>query len=156
MKKLLLLSVAVFFAFAMSAQSFGIKAGGTMSGYKVNFYVPDGANMGEGFHVYGLAELPLKEKIDLRLSLGFNQLGSEFYLEQEQDLGAGPVNTVSDFKKEINYLQFSVTPKFKFGPAYAFIGPYLGYAISGTFSGTYTADGTTLMEVDDVDIFGDV
>ena len=154
MKKKLSILVAMFFVFAMNAQTFGFKAGMTKSGYKVNFNVPEGANMNEGFHIAALAEIPLKETMNVRLTLMFNKLGSERYLEKEQNFGAGPVMTVMDFKKEVNYLQFSVTPKFKFGNAYAFIGPYAGFAISGVFSGDYKAGDTVLFEADDIDIFG--
>jgi len=154
MKRKLSILVAMLFVFAMNAQTFGVKAGMTKSGYKVNFNVPEGANMGEGFHIAALAEIPLKEKMNIRLTLMFNQLGSERYLEKEKDLGSGPVLTVMDFKKEVNYIQFSVTPKFKFGKAHAFIGPYAGYAVSAVFSGDYKAGDKVLFEADNIDLFG--
>jgi len=149
MRKLLLLTIAFFFAFSVSAQIIGVKTGFTKSGYKVNFNIPDGANMGEGFHLGVFAERPIKENMNLRLSLTYNQLGSEFYLEQNTDAGL----MVQDFKKEVNYLQVSLTPKFKLGEsAYAFIGPYIGFVLSGSQTGTATMGETVLVDMD-VDLF---
>ncbi len=159
MRKLLLLTIAFFFAFSVSAQIIGVKTGFTKSGYKINFETPDGANMGEGFHLGVFAERPIKENMNLRLSLTYNQLGSEKYLEGEQSLSNGMTfSGTTDMKNEFNYIQLSLTPKFKLGnAAYAFIGPYLGYAVSATYSGTITTDdGTVLMEADGIDLFGDV
>lgn len=145
MRKLLIVAVATMFAFSMSAQKFGVKVGANMSGYTVNFYTPEGAKMGKGFNFAALAELPVSDAMDLRIDLGFNQLGSDYKDSGDDYFGNGS-NVAFDIKSttNVNYLKLGVSPKFNFGSAYAAIGPYFGYGINGKTKSTVTVgDNTT-------------
>ena len=151
MKKLLVLSAAILFAFTMNAQKFGFKAGYGMSGYLVNFYTPDGAKMGNGFNAGLVGEYPVNDMMSLRADVTYNQLGSDYY--DETDVSGATM--ISDFTTDVSYLQISVAPKFGFGPAYAFVGPYFGYALSNITNGTVVMGETTVVDVKDLDNFSD-
>ena len=144
MKKLLVLSAAILFAFTMNAQKFGVKAGYNMSGYLVNFYTPDGAKMGTGLNFGLLGEYPVNDMMSLRADVTFNQLGSDYDSRDETDANWGfrALGIEYDYKTNINYLQIGVSPKFNFGPAYAFVGPYFAYAVNSKKTATYDINGT--------------
>ncbi len=150
MKKLFLLSIAVIFAFSMNAQKIGVKAGYGMTGYLVNFYVPDGAKMGMGFNAGLVGEYGLGDMLNLRVDIGYNQLGSDYYWSQD----AGGVDMITDMTTDVGYLNFGVSAKVGFGPAYAFVGPYFGYALSNVTNMLVTLDGATIAELNDLDNFG--
>ncbi len=155
MKKLFVLAIATLFAFSMSAQKFGVKAGMNMSGYIINFYAPDGSSMGLGFHAGLVGEMPINDMISLKGDLMFRQLGSDFDSKNNTDED-WPIRALGmEFSKKtnVNYLQVGISPKFNFGPAYAFVGPYFGYALSGTETGTWTVGDTE--QTGAVDIFSD-
>jgi len=137
MKKLLLVALATVFAFSMNAQKFGARIGGTMSGYVTNFDPDDGAKMGMGLNIAALAEYPLTDAIDLKIDLGFNQGGNDVKFDGENAAGG---NTKTDVTVNVNYLQLAVNPKYKFGSAYFFAGPYFGYAISSKMKGNTQGD----------------
>ncbi len=139
MKKLLVLSAAILFAFTMNAQKFGVKAGYNMSGYLINFYSPDGSKMSTGFNFGLLGEYPVNDMMSLRADVTFNQLGSDYDSRDETDAN-WPFRAAGveyDYKQNINYLQIGISPKFSFGPAYAFVGPYFAYALQGNQTDTW-------------------
>ena len=139
MKKLFVFAVASLFAFSISAQTFGVKAGYNMSGYKVNFYTPDGAAMGSGIYAGLVAEMPINDMVSLKADVMFRQLGSEFDSRNnsDEDWALGAAGIQYDTKTDVNYLQIGISPKFNFGPAYAFVGPYFGYAVNSNKEGTW-------------------
>ncbi len=155
MKKLLVLSAAILFAFTMNAQKFGVKAGYNMSGYLINFYSPDGSKMSTGFNFGLVGEMPVNDMMSLRADVTFNQLGSDYDSKDETDAN-WPYRALGleyKYNQNINYLQIGISPKFSFGPAYAFVGPYFAYAISGNKIATWeTADAS---QTGTVDIFSD-
>jgi len=139
MKKLLFLLVAVFFVFSLNAQSFGVKAGYNMSGYLINYYSPAGSEMSSGFNAGLVGEYPLNYMMSLRADLTFNQLGTNYDSRKETDVN-WPLRAYSveyDYNQNINYLQLGISPKFSFGPVYAFVGPYFAYAINGMQKSTW-------------------
>lgn len=139
MKKLFVFAIATMFAFSMSAQKFGVKAGMNMSGYTVNFYTPDGAKMGMGFNAGLVGEMPVNDMMSLRADLTFSQLGSAYDSRDESAESWGMRDFYEfDSKSKVNYLNIAVSPKFNFGPAYAFVGPYFAYAISAPSTGKIT------------------
>ncbi len=155
MKKLLVLSAAILFAFTMNAQKFGVKAGYNMSGYLINFWSPDGSKMSTGFNFGLVGEMPVNDMMSLRADVTFNQLGSDYDSKDETDAN-WPFRALGveyNYNQNINYLQIGISPKFSFGPAYAFVGPYFAYAISGNQIATWeTADAS---QTGTVDIFSD-
>lgn len=155
MKKLLVLSAAILFAFTMNAQKFGAKAGFNMSGYLINFYSPDGSKMSTGLNFSLLGEMPINDMMSLRADLTFNQLGSDYDSRDETDANwpARPLYEF-DYKENINYLQIGISPKFNFGPAYVFVGPYFAYALKGNQTSKITAVDGDVQEWT-VDIFSD-
>ncbi|MCF6366989.1 MAG: PorT family protein [Bacteroidales bacterium] len=150
MKKLFVFAIATMFAFSMSAQKFGVKVGYGMSGYTVNFYTPDGAKMASGFNAGLVGEMPVNDMMNLRVDLGYNQFGSDYYMSED----VGGTNMTTDFKTDVSYLNIGVSPKFAFGPAYVFVGPYFGYALSNVTNGTVTVGDVVALEVTDLDNFG--
>jgi len=155
MKKLLVLSAAILFAFTMNAQKIGAKIGYGMSGYLVNFYVPDGGKMAKGLNYGLIGEMPLNDMISLRLDVTFNQLGSDYDSKDETDAN-WPYRALGmeyKYNQNINYLQVGVSPKFSFGPVYAFVGPYFAYALQGNQIATWDLNGTT--QTGKLDIFSD-
>jgi len=155
MKKLLVLSAAILFAFTMNAQKYGVKAGYGMSGYLINFYAPDGSKMGTGMNFGLLGEMPVNDIMSLRADITFNQLGSDYDSRDETDAN-WPARSYYEFDKTttVNYLQIQVSPKFSFGPAYAFVGPYFAYAISSAEKSTITPVSGDVQKWT-VDIFSD-
>ena len=155
MKKLLVLSAAILFAFTMNAQKFGVKAGYNMSGYLINFYSPEGSKMSTGFNFGLLGEYPVNDMMSLRADVTFNQLGSDYDSRDETDAN-WPMRAYFeyDYKQNINYLQIGISPKFSFGPAYAFVGPYFAYALSSAEKITITPT-TGDVQTGTVDIFDD-
>ncbi len=131
--------IALCVVIGASAQKFGVKVGGTMSGYTVNFFSPEGSYMSKGINVAAISEFALGEKFAIRADLGFNQLGSDYDSRNETDAN-WPARAYYeyDYKQAINYMQLGVSPKMNFGPAYAFVGPYFGYAISSAEKVTIT------------------
>lgn len=155
MKKLLVLSAAILFAFTMNAQKFGVKAGYNMSGYLINFYSPDGSKMSTGFNFGLVGEMPVNDMMSLRADVGFNQLGSDYDSRDETDAN-WPYRALGleyAYNQNINYLQIGISPKFGFGPAYVFVGPYFAYALQGNQSATWDANGTS--QTGTLDIFSD-
>ena len=150
MKKLLVFAVASLFALSISAQSFGVKAGYNMSAYKVNFWTPDGANMGAGFNAGLVAEMPMNDMMSLRADVTFNQKGSDY----DATTDVGGVDMVTAQTTDVSYLNIGVGPKLGFGPAYVFVGPYFGYALSSVTNLTVDMDGTNLLTVEDLDNYG--
>ena len=126
MKKLLVLSAAILFAFTMNAQKIGVKVGYGMSGYTLNFDSPETAKMAKGLNAGLIYEHPINDMMSLRADVVYNTLGSDDY----QEVDVLGVMTEYTTKRNVNYLQIVVSPKFNFGPAYAFVGPYFGYALS--------------------------
>ena len=155
MKKLLVLSAAILFAFTMNAQKFGVKAGYNMSGYLINFYSPDGSKMSTGFNFGLVGEYPVNDMMSLRADVTFNQLGSDYDSRDETDAN-WPARAYYeyDYKQNINYLQIGISPKFSFGPAYAFVGPYFAYALKGNETSKITPTSGDVQEWT-VDIFSD-
>jgi len=152
MKKLSLLALALIMVIGVNAQKIGVKAGGNMSGYTLNFDSPDGSKMGMGLNAGLVGELGLTETMNLRVDLGYNQLGSDFYSEED----AGVLGTmITDIKSDVSYLNLGVSAKMNFGPAYAFVGPYFGYALSNVTNGSVLLDDVALVEIEDFDNFGD-
>ncbi len=139
MKKLFVFAIATLFAFSMSAQKFGVKAGYNMSGYLINFWSPEGAKMGMGFNAGLVGEMPVNDMMTLRVDLGLNQVGSDYDSRTETDAN-WPYRAYYeyDYNSTVNYLNIGVSPKFAFGPAYAFVGPYFNYAISAPIKTTIT------------------
>ena len=143
MKKLFVLSIAMIFAFGMSAQKIGVKAGYGMSGYLVNYYTPDGSVMSTGFNAGLVAELDLKV-IGIRADVTFQQLGSDYDSRNDSDQDRATNFFVAflggeyEYMQSINYINVGVSVKKGFGPAYVFVGPYIGYAIQGTQKSTFT------------------
>ena len=127
MKKLLLLSVAVLFAFSMNAQKFGVKVGLNFSDVNTNLEQPDGSKMGKGIHAGLVGEMMLLEIVGVRAELLFSQKGSDF----EEEVDVLGIMTKTTIKSNINYFEIPVMGKVKFGPAYVVAGPYFGYALSG-------------------------
>jgi len=150
MKKLLVFAVATMFAFSISAQSFGVKAGYNMSGYTVNFWTPDGANMGSGFNAGLIAEMPVNDMMSLRADVTFNQKGSDY----DETTDVGGVDMITAQTTDVSYLNIVVGPKLNFGPAYVFVGPYFGYALSSVTNLTVDLGETNLLTVEDLDNFG--
>ncbi len=154
MKKLLFLSVAVLFAFTMSAQKIGVKAGYGMSGYLVNYYTPDGSVMSMAFNAGIVAELDLKI-IGIRADVTFNQLGSDYDSrnDSEEDReGYIAYDYEYEYKQSINYMNIGVSVKKGIGPAYVFVGPYFGYALKGNQTSKITPGTGDVQEWTD-DIF---
>ena len=142
MKKLLVLSAAFLFAFTMNAQKIGVKAGYNMSGYVVNFYSPDGAKMGTGFNAGLLGEYPVNDMMSLRGEVSFNQLGSDYDSKTDGNWSYRTLGMEYNHNQNINYLRICVSPKFSFGPVYAFAGPYFAYALSASQIGTWEGTST--------------
>ena len=142
MRKLLIVAVATMFAFTMNAQKFGVKAGVNMSAYKVNFDSPAGAKMGVGMNFAVLGEMPINDMISVIADLGFNQLGSDYDSRDEADADWGLRAAKVEYNKStnVNYIKLGVSPKFSFGPAYAFVGPYFAYAINSKEKATWEGD----------------
>lgn len=132
MKKLFLLAVAVIFAFSMHAQKIGVKAGYGMSGYLINYYSPDGSVMSGALNAGIVAELDLKI-IGIRADLTFQQLGSDYDSrnDSEEDWPYDQIGYHYEYTQNINYLNLGVSVKKGIGPAYVFLGPYVGYALQG-------------------------
>ncbi|MCF6184163.1 MAG: PorT family protein [Bacteroidales bacterium] len=160
MKKLLVLSAAILFAFTMNAQKFGVKAGYNMSGYLINFYSPDGSKMSTGFNFGLVGEMPVNDMMSLRADVTFNQLGSDYDSKDETDAN-WPYRALGmeyKYNQNINYLQIGISPKFSFGPAYAFVGPYFAYALSASQKGTWEGTspvGYPVAGTGTVDLFSD-
>ncbi|MCD4792353.1 MAG: PorT family protein [Bacteroidales bacterium] len=142
MKKLFLLSVAVLFVFTMSAQKIGVKVGYGMSGYLTNYWVPDGYKLANGFNAGLVGEYGLSDLLNLRLDIGYTQLGVDFYSDED--------DMTIDMKTNVDYLNVGVSAKAGFGPAYVFVGPYFGYALSCKTNGEMTVgDETTVFDEED-------
>lgn len=152
--------MAVLFAFAVNAQKIGVKVGGNMSAYLVNFWSPAGAGMSKGLNAGLVGEYGFSDKLSLRVDLGLNQLGSDYDSRNEVDAD-WPYRALGmefDYNTNINYLNIGISPKMNFGPAYLFVGPYLGYAVSasqiGTWEGT-SALGYPVAGTGNVDLFSE-
>jgi len=155
MKKLLVLSAAILFAFTMNAQKFGVKAGYNMSGYLINFYSPDGSKMSTGFNFGLVGEMPVNDMMSLRADVTFNQLGSDYDSKDETDAN-WPLRALGmeyKYDQNINYLQIGISPKFSFGPAYVFVGPYFAYALQGNQKATWSTSSES--QTGTLDIFSD-
>ena len=155
MKKLFVFAIATLFAFSMNAQKIGVKAGMNMSAYKVNFDSPNGAKMGMGMSFAVLGEMPINDMINLRVDLGLNQLGSDYDSKGEADADwpARALGLEYTSKTNVNYLKLGLTPKFSFGPAYAFVGPYFAYAINSKKTVSYIKENET--QTGSFDIFSE-
>ncbi len=131
MKKITVLSFALLLAFGVSAQKYGVKVGGTMSGYLINFYSPAGSSMSKGLNVDLLADIPLTGDLSIAAFAGLNQMGSDYDSRNEADADwpARPLYEY-DYKQSVNYLRLGVGPKYSFGPAFVTVAPYLAYALS--------------------------
>lgn len=147
MKKLFVLAIAMVFAFGLSAQKIGIKAGYGMSGYNTNYYLPDGAVMSMGFNAGIVGELDLKV-IGIRADVTFIQLGSDFDSRNnvDEDWIFRAFGVEMDYKQDVNYINLGVSVKKSFGPAYIYLGPFVGYALSANekraYSGTSPNNGS--------------
>ena len=102
-----------------------------------------------------LGEYPVNDMMSLRADVTFNQLGSDYDSKDETDAN-WPYRALGmeySYNQNINYLQIGISPKFSFGPAYAFVGPYFAYALQGNQKATWDANGTT--QTGTLDIFSD-
>ena len=150
MKKLLVFAIATLLAFSMNAQKFGVKAGANMSGYTINFWTPDESHMAMGFNAGLLGEYEVNDQMSIRADVTFNQKGSDY----DKTTDVAGVDMVTAQTTDVSYLNIGVGPKLNFGPAYVFVGPYFGYALSSVTNLTVDLGETNLLTVEDLDNFG--
>ena len=136
MKKLLLLSLVGLFALSAQAQSFGVQAGGVLSGMlygdnqEYSLTVAK-TNLKPGFMLGVTFDAPINESMFLNFSVGFKTLGAtvvnEFHLHPDS------VITGLLFKTNNIYLNATYNYMFSFDHLDVFLegGAYSGYAISG-------------------------
>ncbi|NOZ45422.1 MAG: hypothetical protein GXO79_01420, partial [Chlorobi bacterium] len=129
----------IIIALTTNAQKIGFKTGYGLSGYKVNFYVPDGSKIGTGINAGFVGEFGKDDLFKFRFDVTFNQLGSDYDSRRESDESWGnrPLFELN-YTTNVNYLQTLVSLKFKTGPLYVFVGPYFSYAFSGYERSTIT------------------
>ena len=141
MRKLSILFIAVFFAVTAGAQ-IGVKLGANFAGLSSSTET-DGSKMAIGFHggiVYEKGILPLG-LLKLRTEVQYSQQGFAVY----DDNGV----VVTDTRFSINYLKLPIMAKVKLGPIYVMAGPYFGYALNGSYTGSMkSALGTVDMDID--------
>lgn len=147
MKKLFVFAITMILAFNINAQKIGARAGYGMSGYFLNFKKPEGSKFAKGINLGIIGEMEFGG-INGRLDIAYIQLGSDFYNEGEI---AGET-FISDLQTNVNYFQIGVAAKKVFGPAYAFGGPYIAFALKNVTNGEITlGDSTGIIE--DLDNF---
>ena len=152
MKKLFVLVTVVIFAFNMNAQNFGIgvRAGYESSSYIRNFKKLDGSKFAKGYNLGIVGELNFGG-INGRLDLDLIQLGSDFYNEVE----INGIEYISDHQTDVNYFQICVAAKKEWGAAYAFGGPYVGFALKNVTNGEMIY-GDSIGVIEDYDNFKNI
>ncbi len=128
MKKLLLISTAIFVTVASFSQvRFGLKAGLNLANMSIQNANPS-PSMKVGFHFGGILDFTLADNISLQPGVLFSTKGFELSGTEE---GVSYTATTN-----VNTIEVPVNLVFKFGSGNTkitpFIGPYLGYALSGT------------------------
>jgi Outer membrane protein beta-barrel domain len=128
MKKLLLFSFALLFAVSTFGQiRFGLKAGVNLANMSIKDADPS-PSMIIGFHAGAILDLSLSDMMSLQPGVLFSTKG--FKISATQD---GITGTMTE---SVNYIEVPINLMFKFGSGdvkfMPFIGPYLGYALSGT------------------------
>ena len=151
MKRLFVLSIAVFLAFSLNAQRYGARLGGNFAGMKSTVETK-GKKIAPGLQIGLLTEFGAK-MIAVRAEVNFAQKGYNINLNENID-GLGTV--VQEAKVNFSYLEVPVLLKVKFfGPLYAYAGPYFGFALKGNqVTDSYSIDGVDqdLNEIADVNI----
>jgi hypothetical protein len=154
MKKLLVLSLALFFAFSLSAQRFGVRLGGNFAGM-MSTVESEGTKIAPGLNIGLLAEFGPK-MLSAHIEANYAQKG--FNRETDTDMGdLGTLNVAS--KINFDYLEVPVLLKVKLpaNPLYFYAGPYFGLALNGETVSEAELDGENydLGDAATTDLFGD-
>ncbi len=124
MKKTILVLFAAALSFAVSAQTFGVKAGLNMSSMSYGSDLDafsDEANSLIGFSLGATAAFELSDVIDLDASLAFIQKGNSVSFGDD------------DLKTRFNFIELTPMAAYNITEELAIMaGPYIGFAISGT------------------------
>ena len=135
MKKILFLTLLSFCIFNLNAQNIGLKFGLNLAGLNFGHDLQSqfDAIDAESKTMMGLTggfsfAFELSETVDLDLGLSFTQRGTTWSIPSFTGDG-----TIDELSRTLNFID--IAPLFKFNYAGDFsvlIGPYVGYAISGT------------------------
>ena len=135
MKKILFLTLSLFCMFNLNAQNIGLKFGLNLAGLNFGHDLQSqfDAIDAESKTMMGLTggvsfAFELSETVDLDLGLSFTQRGTTWSIPSFTGDG-----TIDELSRTLNFID--IAPLFKFNYAGDFsvlIGPYVGYAISGT------------------------
>ena len=135
MKKILFLTLSLFCIFNLNAQNIGLKFGLNLAGLNFGHDLQSqfDAIDAESKTMMGLTggfsfAFELSETVDLDLGLSFTQRGTTWSIPSFTGDG-----TIDELSRTLNFID--IAPLFKFNYAGDFsvlIGPYVGYAISGT------------------------
>jgi hypothetical protein len=149
MKKILLVIIAVSFAFGVNAQiRFGVKAGGTLSNVTVKYdgEKDDSFKAGIGFNIGGVLEYSFSESFSIQPELLYVMHGIKPKNDPEID--------DLDMKAQFQSIQLPINLKYKFGTEslkfYATAGPYLGYIASAKLKVLGTNVSLDLYDIDEL------
>ncbi len=117
----------VLAALGANAQKIGAKVGigflNVAHSYNVESYaIP-------GYHGSVFFQKTLVPMLSLRPEIGFDQSGEKFY----SNIAGMEITNINTINNARLYLNLRLKPPF---PVYAVAGPYLGYALSGTYNST--------------------
>lgn len=133
MKKIILFAFVLTLGIGVSAQSFGLRAGYTMSGLTIDdafsSYLETNGVVGKltnGMNIGLLFEMPVMDMLAISAELAYAQYGSA------NDMTANVDNngTSGHGQSNLNYFELPIMAKVKFGPAYIAVGPYVGYLLN--------------------------
>lgn len=149
MKKLFILGIAVFFAFSMNAQRFGVRVGGNFAGM-MSTVESKGTKIAPGLQAGIVTEIGPK-RINLHLEANYTQKGFNIDLNETID-GVGDV--LQEAQVNFSYVEVPVLLKVKIvGPLYVYAGPYFGFALKGNqVTDKYTIDNVDQLTDDIKDI----
>jgi hypothetical protein len=142
MKKLLVLSLALFFAFSLSAQRYGLRLGGNFAGM-MSTVESKGTKIAPGLNIGLVAEFGPK-MISAHVEANYAQKG--FNQETEKGTDDGTMTVAS--KINFDYLEVPVLLKVKLpaNPLYFYAGPYFGLALNGERVSEYSLEGESLTD----------
>ncbi len=137
MKKLVLLTFAIFIGFNIYSQNIGVKGGLNISWLKFDERSRDdmkALNIDRkalyGYHFGIVLDRQIVSPIGVRLEVLYSQKGFKTFLKTSTE--------EEEVKTTLTYVEIPLLAKLKFGVIYFTAGPYLGYTASGDVATTNT------------------
>ncbi len=150
LKSLLVAAMMVASAVAVHAQTFGLRGGMNLSNMLMKMdgeVLSEDMKMNPGYHVGLALDFPIEDWLSIESGLLLSKKGFKISEEDDGYSYEGKLNSL--------YLNIPFTPKATFNAGnvklYVLAGPYLAYGIGGKTKSTYSYNGDSETESEDIE-----